>query len=129
MARYHTDHQTRSISHRTGCGREKRSAGFAAYGTYAGCHLTLLEKGLTVSWQWVARMTLLSVHEKRSPVQEIILSSFLLISFMSQAQDYEVYVSSRGENAVKILRLWRLSRLLVAPGEGGLNGTEDILSS
>ena len=66
--------------------------------------------------------------KKRSPVQEIILSSFLLISFMSQAQDYEVYVSSRGENAVKKYSAYGdYLGYFVAPGTGGLNGTEDIL--
>ena len=33
-------------------GREKGLLVSQHMGTYAGCHLTLLEKGLTVSWQW-----------------------------------------------------------------------------
>lgn len=53
--------------------------------------------------------------------------SFLFITLVA-AQDYEVYVSSRGENAVKKYDQYgTYLGYFVSPSTGGLNTTEDIL--
>ena len=53
---------------------------------------------------------------------------FSLSIFLFNAQDYEILVSSRGENAVKMYDTdGNFMSNFVEPGTGGLNTTEDIL--